>query len=152
MKSEAKTPEEYVNDLPDERRTAINRLREITKKNLPKGFVEEMNYGMIGYVVPLSIYPKGYLGNKNQPLPFMNIASQKHTVTVYHMGINVDKKLMNWFKDEYEKTSFRKLDMGKSCLRLKDMDSIPYKLIGELAAKMSVDEWIKKYEEAKGTN
>jgi len=146
MTSKAKTPKEYVDSLPEDRKKVVNELRKVILKNLPKGFKEMMGYGMLGYVVPHSLYPDGYHCDPSQPLPFMGIASQKHFVAVYNMGIYSDKKLMNWFTKEYQKTVKSKLDMGKSCIRLKNLDDIPYKLIGELASKITPEEWIKVYE------
>jgi len=146
MTSKATTPTQYISELPEERKAAIKKLRSIVKKNLPKGFKEVMNYGMLGYVVPHSIYPDGYHCNTEQPLPFMNIASQKNFVAVYHSGIYADDKLMKWFVKEYPKHCTRKLDMGKSCVRFKKIEEIPYELIGELASKMTVEDWIKLYE------
>ena len=105
-----------------------------------------MNYGMIGFVIPLSIYPDGYLGKKDQPLPFMSIASQKNNIAVYNLGMYADSKLSNWFKSEYEKTYPSKLDIGKSCLRFKKMEHIPFSLIGELSKKVTAEQWIKMYE------
>ena len=148
MQSKAATPEEYVESLPDDRREAINKLRKVIRKNLPKGFAEEMSYGMIGYVVPHKLYPKGYHCDPKLPLPFLNIASQKNFIAVYHMGIYMNPKLLEWFTNEFPKHSKRKLDMGKSCLRFKKPDEIPFDLIGELAAKMTVTEWITLYEKA----
>ena len=148
MQSKAATPEEYVESLPDDRREAVNKLRKVIRKNLPKGFVEEMSYGMIGYVVPHKLYPKGYHCDPKLPLPFLNIASQKNFIAVYHMGIYMNPKLLEWFTNEYPKHSKRKLDMGKSCLRFKKPDEIPLDLIGELASKMTVKEWIALYEKA----
>ncbi len=148
MQSKAATPEEYVESLPDDRREAVNKLRKVIRKNLPKGFVEEMSYGMIGYVVPHKLYPKGYHCDPKLPLPFLNIASQKNFIAVYHMGIYMNPKLLEWFTNEFPKHSKRKLDMGKSCLRFKKPDEIPFDLIGELAAKMTVTEWITLYEKA----
>ncbi len=146
MQYKATTPDEYIDILPEDRKEAISKLRSAIKKTLPEGFEEQMNYGMIGYVVPHSIYPSGYHCDPKLPLPFMNIASQKNFVAVYHMGIYTDKKLMDWFSKEYPKYSDAKLDMGKSCIRFKKIDKIPYDLIGELASKMKVDEWINIYE------
>jgi len=146
MTSDAKTPEEYVNTLPQDRKDAISKLRKIILKSLPKGFSETISYGMLGYVVPLSIYPDGYHCDPKLPLPFMSIASQKNFVGVYHMGIYANKELYDWFVNEYPKHSSRKLDMGKSCIRLKKIEEIPYELIGELASKMTPNEWIKIYE------
>ncbi len=146
MQSKAATPEAYIKELPAERQVAVSSLRKVIIQNLPKGFKEVMGYGMIGYVVPHEIYPKGYHCNPALPLPFMNLASQKNSVTVYHMGVYGDKKLLDWFVKEYAKTSVSKLDMGKSCIRFKKPENIPYELIGRLSAKMTVEEWIRIYE------
>ena len=146
MKYEATSPEDYISQLPEERKEVLSKLRNIIKKNLPKGFQETISYGMIGYVVPHSKYPGGYHCDPKLPLPFMNIASQKNFVAVYHSGIYADEKLLNWFTSEYPKHAKRKLDMGKSCIRFKKMDDIPYDLIAELSAKISPDEWIDIYE------
>ncbi len=146
MQSKAATPKEYVDSLPEDRKKAIKKLRTVIKKNLPKGFKEAMQYGMLGYVVPHSIYPDGYHCKPETPLPFMNVASQKNFIAVYHSGVYADKKLMTWFTKEYGKRVEGKLDMGKSCVRFKKIDKIPYDLIGELASKMTVDDWIKLYE------
>jgi len=148
MQSKAATPEEYVNSLPDDRKEGMNKLRKVILKNLPKGFEECMNYGMIGYVVPHKLYPNGYHCNPKLPLPFMNIASQKGFIAVYHMGIYADKKLYDWFTAEYKKQSNTKLDMGKSCLRFKKPEHIPFDLIGELASKLTVNDWVSRYESA----
>jgi uncharacterized protein YdhG (YjbR/CyaY superfamily) len=146
MQSIAATPEEYVESLPDDRREAINKLRKVIRKNLPKGFAEEMSYGMIGYVVPHKLYPKGYHCDPKLPLPFLNIASQKNFIAVYHMGIYSDKRLLDWFLKEYPKHSKAKLDMGKSCIRFKKPENIPYELIGKLASKMTPQDWIDMYD------
>lgn len=146
MQSKAKTVKEYIELLPEERKAVINKLHKIILKNLPKGFKAAMGYGMMGYCVPHSIYPAGYHCNPKMPLPFMGLASQKKFVALYHMGIYADKKLYDWFTKEYPKHCKGKLDMGKSCVRLKKMDDIPYDLIAELAQKMKVKEWITLYE------
>lgn len=146
MQSKAATPKEYIDLLPADRKQAMTELRKVILKNLPKGFKEEMSYGMLGYVVPHSIYPKGYHCKPELPLPFMAIASQKKFIAVYHMGIYADKKLSAWFTQEYSKKSKTKPDMGKSCLRFKKTDQIPFKLIGELASKLTPKEWIQMYE------
>ena len=148
MTSNAKTPEEYINTLPQDRKEAITKLRNVILDNLPKGFSETMGYGMLAYVIPHSIYPDGYHCDPKTPLPFMSVASQKNFVAVYHMGIYADKELFDWFVNEYPKYSNRKLDMGKSCIRFKKIEEIPYKLIGELASKMAPKKWIKIYETA----
>lgn len=146
MKHKASTIEEYISQLPKERKEAIEKLRNVINKNLPNGFEEGINYGMIGYYIPHSIYPNGYHCSPDLPLPFMNIASQKNSINIYHMGIYADKKLFDWFVDEYPKYSNRKLDMGKSCVRFKKLEDIPYQLIGELCTKISVKQWIDIYE------
>lgn len=146
MQSKATSPEQYIAELPEERKEAISKLRATILNNLPKGFEERMSYSMLGYVVPHTIYPAGYHCNTSLPLPFMNLASQKNFIAVYHSGIYADPKLLDWFKAEYPKHCKRKLDMGKSCIRFKKIDEIPYELIGELVTKMTVDEWIEMYE------
>ncbi len=146
MQSKATSPEQYLEQLPKERQAVMHRLRNTILKNIPEGFSEEMNYGMIGYVVPHSLYPKGYHCDPKLPLPFMNIASQKNFIAVYHMGLYANEKLLNWFTKEFAKQSATKPDMGKSCLRFKKPENIPYELIGTLAGKVTVEEWIKWYE------
>ena len=132
--------------LPKDRKDPISKLRKIINQNIDKGFSEEINYGMIDWVVPHSLYPDGYHCNSKLPLPFLSIASQKHFVAVYHMGIYASPKLLDWFVSKYLKHCSNKLDMGKSCIRFKKIENIPYDLIGELVAKMSVKDWIKLYE------
>lgn len=146
MQSKASTVDEYIIELPTDRQEAITKLRKEIKKNLPKGFKEGMGYGMMGYSVPHSIYPAGYHCDPKLPLPFMGLASQKNFIAVYHMGIYADPKLMKWFTDAYAKVVPGKLDMGKSCIRFKKPEHIPVKLIGELASKMTVEDWINMYE------
>lgn len=146
MTSEAKTPDEYIQELPADRKEAVSQLRDIVLKNLPKGFKEQMSYGMIGYIVPHELYPAGYHCDPKLPLPFAGMASQKNFIAFYHMGIYAMPQLYQWFVEEYQKYSTAKLDMGKSCIRFKKPEHIPYKLIGELMKKMSVKEWIECYE------
>lgn len=146
MRSEAKTVIEYLSSVPEERIVPMEKLYKAIKKNLPKGFAEGMGYGMMGWDVPHSLYPVGYHCDPKQPLPFMGLASQKNFIAVYHMGIYSDPELLKWFTDEYPKHCKRKLDMGKSCMRFKYMDDIPYSLIGELATKMTPQAWIAMYE------
>lgn len=146
MQSKAKTPEEYISEIPTERHKAFNKLRSVIKKNLPKGFKEVMGYGMMGWCVPHSIYPAGYHCNPKDPLPFMGIASQKHFIAIYHMGVYANPALLKWFTAAHAKASPKKLDMGKSCIRYKKPDDIPFELIAELASKISPDEWIAMYE------
>lgn len=146
MQSKATTPDQYIAELPEERKAAITKLRSIIKENLPAGFEESMQYGMIGYVVPHSVYPEGYHVNPDIPLPFINIASQKNHIAVYHSGVYADPELLDWFTTQFPKHSSRKLNMGKSCIRFSKPEHITYELIGELATKMTVKEWVDLYE------
>lgn len=146
MQSAAKTPDEYIESLPEDRKKVMTELRKAIKKNIDKKFAEGMGYGMMGYNVPHKVYPPGYHCDPKTPLPFMGVASQKNFIAVYHMGVYADKKLLDWFVKEFPKHSKSKLDMGKSCIRFKKMDDVPVKLIGELAGKMSVKDWIALYE------
>jgi uncharacterized protein YdhG (YjbR/CyaY superfamily) len=148
MQSKAATVEDYLEELPEDRKKAMTQLRKVIKKNIPKGFEEGMGYGMMGWVVPHKLYPGGYHCTPELPLPFMGIASQKHFIAVYHMGVYCDKTLLSWFQKEYAKISNTKLDMGKSCIRFKKPENIPFALIGELASKMTPQEWIVRYEKA----
>lgn len=146
MPTKADTIDQYMADLPEERQKTMEELRKVIKKNIPKGFHEEMNYGMIGYVVPHSLYPDGYHCDPKLPLPFLAMASQKNSINIYHMGIYADPTLLKWFTTEFPKHSTKKLDMGKSCIRFKKPEDIPFKLIGELVSKMSVKDWVATYE------
>ena len=146
MQSKAATPDAYMAEIPVDRRRAFSKLRSIIKKNLPKGFSETMGYGMLGWVVPHSKYPAGYHCNPKDPLPFMGIASQKNFIAIYHMGVYANPALLKWFTAAHAKASPKKLDMGKSCIRYKNPDDIPFELIGELASKLSPDDWIAIYE------
>ena len=146
MQVKTGTTDDYIDQLPDDRKEVMRKLRKSINDNLPKGFTEMMSYGMIGFMVPHALYPDGYHCDPKLPLPFMSIASQKNFIAVYHMGIYADKSLLEWFENEYPKHSKTKLDIGKSCMRFKKINEIPYELIGELAGKMSVKEWINTYE------
>ncbi|HTF02839.1 MAG TPA: DUF1801 domain-containing protein [Bacteroidia bacterium] len=146
MQSQATTPEQYLAELPEDRRQAINKLRNEIIKNLPSGFQERMGYGMMGYAVPHSVYPAGYHCDPKLPLPFAGIASQKNFIAFYHMGIYADPKLLKWFVTEYPKHTDAKLDMGKSCIRFTKPEKIPFRLFGELMSKMTVKAWIGLYE------
>lgn len=151
MQSSAATPQAYLDSLPEERQASMAKLRKVLRKNMPKGFAETMGYGMLGYVVPHTLYPAGYHCDPKLPLPFMGFASQKNFVAVYHMGIYADPKLLAWFTGEYAKRKkaapgLPALDMGKSCIRFKKPDLIPFDLMGELAGKTTVKEWIALYE------
>ena len=146
VQSAAQTPDASLAELPEERRAVMERLRAVVLDNLPAGFEETMSYGMLGYVVPHALYPEGYHCDPELPLPFMNLAAQKRFYAVYHMGIYTDPDLMAWFQAEYAKRVPTKLDMGKSCIRLKNPKNIPFELIGELAGKMTPQDWIARYE------
>lgn len=147
MQSNATTVDEYCAHVPDVQKEPLSRVRQIILDNLPDGFEECMNYGMIGYVVPHSLYPAGYHCDPKLPLPFMALAAQKNSINFYHMWLYADSPLLNWFVTERPKHTTMKLDMGKSCIRFKKYDQIPYALIGELVAKMSVEQWVNVYEE-----
>jgi hypothetical protein len=142
----AANPEEYVEKVPEERQEAFSKLRQTILDHLPAGFEEQMSYGMIGYVVHKSIYPDGYHCSPELPLPFVSIASQKNFIGLYHMGIYAMPAVHDWFVKEYTNHCKYKLDMGKSCIRLKRMDDIPYELIGELMQKISVEDWVATYD------
>ena len=146
MKVKASTIEEYLENIPIERKAVMQKLIAIINKNLPKGFAEQLNYGMPSWVVPHSIYPDGYHCTPELPLPFLGVASQKHFIGLYHMGIYADTNLLDWFVREYPKHAKKRLDMGKSCIRFKKMDDIPFDLITELCSKMNPNDWIKLYE------
>jgi len=140
------TVNSYLEQLTTDRVEPMMKLRQAILDHLPKGFEECINYGMLSYVVPHSIYPAGYHCDPKLPLPFMALASQKSHIGFYHMGIYASNELMEWFQAEYAKVCKFKLDMGKSCIRFKKMDDIPYDLIGKLVAKISVQDWIASYE------
>lgn len=149
MPSKALTPEEYIHGLPEDRKQAFRKLLDLIRRNLPGGFEETMSYGMIGFVVPHSLYAPGYHVNPKLPLPFINLASQKNYIALYHLGLYADQGLLQWFKSEYFSLFNRKPDMGKSCIRFKNPDNIPYEIIEKLVKKMSAREWIDLYEKAR---
>lgn len=146
MKANGKTVKEILANLPDDRVEPFNKLHNVIMENIPKGFEAAISYGGLGYVVPHTIYPAGYHCKPIEPLPFAGIASQKNSINLYHLGIYSDPKLLEWFVAEYPKYSKQKLDMGKSCIRFKKFNEIPYELIGDLMRKISVNEWISFYE------
>ena len=148
MTYDVKTVDEYLEVIPEDRKESFLKLRKVILDNLPDGFEEVISYKFPSYVVPLSTYPAGYHCNPEEPLGLISIASQKHFIALYHMGIYSDPELLDWFKEEYTKSNSGKLDMGKSCIRFKNIRKIPYELIGELVAKVNVDQWIKVYERA----
>ncbi len=148
MQSKATTPEQYIDELPEDRKAIVSAIRNAIKNNLPKGFEEVIGYGMLGYVVPHSIYPSGYHCNPKLPLPFINVASQKNYISVHHMGLYASKPLLDWFLVEWEKHSTKKIDMGKGCIRFKKAEDVPLKLIEALAKKVTVEKYIETFENA----
>ncbi|UQZ37633.1 hypothetical protein C2I18_21950 [Paenibacillus sp. PK3_47] len=149
MKYAADSPEEYIHALPEDRKAAMDKLRKTIKDHLPDGYEETMYCGMITYAVPHSLYPPGYHVTPEDPLPLVSIASQKNFIALYHMGLYMYPELLSWFQSEYPKHVRTKLDMGKSCIRLKKVESIPYELIAELSGKITVQEYISLYENQK---
>jgi uncharacterized protein YdhG (YjbR/CyaY superfamily) len=146
MQTKETTVANYLSELSPERISAFTALREKILKNIPKGFEECISYGMIGYVVPHTIYPKGYHCDTKLPLPFVAIASQKNGIALHHMGLYFDPKIAEWFAYEYPKYSKYKLDMGKACIRFKKLDGIPLELIAQLMQKFSLESYIEIYE------
>jgi len=148
MTIKASTIAEYVKQIPEDRQQVFEKLLSILRENLPPGFEECLSYGMPAFSVPHSLYPKGYHVSPKVALPFISIASQKNFIAFYHMGLYATPELNSWWQEEYPKYSKRKLDMGKSCVRFKKMDDIPFELIQELAQKVSPEEWIATYEKS----
>ena len=146
MKANGTTVMDILSNIPSERAEHFNQLHDIIVKNLPNGFEAAISYGGLGYVIPHTLYPAGYHCKPIEPLPFAGISSQKNSINFYHMGMYSDPLLYEWFVTEYPKHSKQKLDIGKSCVRFKKLDDIPFKLIGELMRKMSAQEWINLYE------
>jgi hypothetical protein len=146
MTSKATTIIQYLTELPEDRQVPMDNLHNLIVKYLPSGFEPCISYGMIGYVIPHTLYPAGYHCDPKLPLPFMSIASQKNSINLYHMGVYADEKLLQWFSQSYADLNIGKLDMGKSCVRFNKIDKIPYALIGQLAAKMTPQDWIDMYE------
>ena len=137
---------DYINSLASDRKTTITQLINVIEKNIPKGFEKVMNYGMPSFVIPHTIYPNGYHCDTTLPLPFIGVSNQKSSISLHHMGLYADPELLNWFKSEYPKHSNTKLDMGKSCIRFKKFNEIPYELIGILSNRMTLKNWIDIYE------
>ncbi|RXM40275.1 hypothetical protein BOQ62_07025 [Chryseobacterium sp. CH21] len=146
MQIQSVSIEDYISKIPEERQEAFKKLYDTVNDNLPKGFEEATNYGMLGWVVPLETYPAGYHCAPGTPLPFISVASQKNFIALYHMGLYSTPELLDWFVAEYPKHSKKKLDMGKSCVRFKKVEDIPFELLAELSKKMTADDWIKIYE------
>ena len=140
------TIESYINSLPKDRKASVHKIIEVVEENIPVGYAKIMNYSMPSFVIPHSIYPAGYHVTPDLPLPFIGVASLKNHIGLYHMGLYADSKLSDWFVKEYPKHCKSKLDMGKSCIRFKKMDDIPYELVAELSTKMTIQDWISIYE------
>lgn len=147
MRYKSENIDEYLQQLPEERREVINKLRKIIKENLPEGFEEKIQYDMISYVVPRETYLAGYHVDPSNELGFMAIGSQKNHVAIYSNAVYMFEDVNEWYLNEYSKHLTTKPDMGKSCLRFKNMNKMPYELIAELCQKITVDEFVKKYEE-----
>ena len=148
MKIEASTVEEYLQKVASKRQEPMERLRALLRSNLPEGFEEVLSYGMPAFVVPHALYPKGYHCDPSLPLPFVSFASQKKFIALYHMGLYANDEHMAWFKASWDAAQWGKLDMGKSCIRFKNMDKIPWDLLSELATKITPQAWISQYEAA----
>lgn len=146
MRSSATTVEKYIEALPEERRAPVAALRDVIRTSLPDGFHESIGYGMLAWVVPHEAFPAGYHCDPKLPLPFLNLASQKQFIALYHMGLYADPELLAWFVEEWPKHTKARLDMGKSCVRLKKLDQIPFTLIGELCTRMTPQQWIELYQ------
>jgi uncharacterized protein YdhG (YjbR/CyaY superfamily) len=146
MQIPADSVQDYLSKVPSERKEAFKKLFDVISEYLPKGFQTCLSYGMIGWNVPLKTFPSGYHCAPGTPLPFIGLASQKNFIALYHMGIYANPELLNWFVEEYPKHSKRKLDMGKSCIRFKKPNEIPFELIAELSRKMPPEDWIERYE------
>lgn len=146
MKTPGTTVEEILANIPEERKEAFYKLHQTIVDHLPAGFEPGISYGGLGYVIPHRLYPAGYHCKPTEPLPFAGLASQKNSINFYHMGIYSDPDLMDWFLAEYPKHSSQKLDMGKSCIRFKKPEHIPYQLMGQLMEKMTAEQWIALYE------
>jgi len=144
MNSTAKTVDQYIAELPDERRETFTKLFSTIRENIDPKFTEDIGYGMPGWDISKTVYPPGYHVDPSLPVPFLGVANQKNYIALYHLGLYADQDLLTWFQDEYAKTGER-LDMGKSCIRFKKMDKIPYDLIASLVRKMSLDDYLAIY-------
>jgi hypothetical protein len=147
MQSKAATVAQYLKELPDDRREAIEAIRAVILKHLPKGYEEGMQYGMIGYYVPHTLYPPGYHCDPKQPLPFASLASQKNHMALYTMTVYSDPEVQAWFTKAWTAKG-HKLDMGKSCIRFKKLEDVPLDVVGQLMKKVSVKQYIQTYEDA----
>jgi len=136
----------YIQPLTQERQMVMTQLRQTILTHIDPAFEETIQYGMPSFVVPFQLYPAGYHCNPKDPLPFLSFASQKNFIALYHCGLYAEEALHSWFVAEFPKHSKHKLDMGKSCIRFKYMNDIPYELIGDLIEKMTLTDWVQRYE------
>jgi hypothetical protein len=141
MQSTAATVEEYLAELPEDRRAAMSAVRAVILANLPEGYAETMQYGMIGYVVPHSIYPPGYHCDPKQALPYAHLGSQKNYMSLYLMGVYMHEETSTWFREAWAATG-KKLDMGKSCVRFKKAEDLPLEVIGQVIARIPAERYI----------
>jgi hypothetical protein len=151
MQSKATTVDAYLAELPEERREAISAIRGVILKNLPRGYEEGMQWGMIGYYVPHSLYPAGYHCQPEEPLPVASLASQKNHMAFYGLGLYINEAQARWFVEEWNKAG-KKLDMGKSCVRFKTLDDVALDVIGRAIKRLPVEQYIKQYERQLTTN
>ncbi len=147
MQSKAKTVREYLASLPDDRRKALQAVRKVIRKNLGPGYKEGMQYGMIGYFVPHSVYPDGYHCDPEQPVPFAGLASQKNYMSLYLSSVYGSEGQEDWFRKAWAKTG-KKLDMGKSCIRFKKIEDVPLEVVGRAIKRIPVKKFLKQYEDA----
>ena len=140
MQSDAKTPEEYLTELEPKRREAISAVRDVILDNLPDGYEEVMQYGMISYVVPFDAFPETYNG---QPLMYMALASQKQYMSLYLTSVYADESVSEWFRERYLATG-KKLNMGKSCVRFRKLEDVPLDLVAEVAALTPLDRFVEE--------
>ncbi len=145
MPSQTKNVEEYLAGLPEDRRAALQTIRQVILKNLPAGYAEGIQYGMIGYYVPHSVYPPGYHCDPRQPLPFAALGSQKNYMSLHFMPVYGDEELAAWLRQAWAKTG-KKLDMGKACIRFKKVDDLALDIIGEALARVPVKKYVARCE------
>jgi uncharacterized protein YdhG (YjbR/CyaY superfamily) len=145
MQSNAESVEEYLEELPPDRREAIGTIRDVINEHLPQGYVEQMEWGMVSWVVPLADYPNTYNG---RPLTYVSLASQKNHMAVYLLGLYQEAPEEAWFRQQYADRGMR-LDMGKSCVRFKRLDEVPLDVLGEVIARIPVGAFVARYEDSR---
>jgi hypothetical protein len=147
MARTAQTVDAYLDSLPKERSHALRAVRRVILENLPAGYEEHMQYGMITYVVPHSLYPAGYHCNPEQPLPYASLGSQKNHMALYLMSVYGDPALDQWFRGAWQ-ASGKRLDMGKSCVRFRTLEDLPLEVIGQVIARVSAKKYVARVEAA----